>query len=54
MKRYLPPAIKEIIAPAEFVQDETLQDKIIDDHLTHDYAVILLICSILLIIVVLL
>jgi len=49
-----PPRIKEMIAPTAFLEDEELQWKIVDDKMTRDYAKLLLVCSVLLIIVVLL
>jgi hypothetical protein len=49
-----PPAIKEIIAPAEYLADEDFQWQMVDSKMTHDYASVLLICSLLMIMVVIL
>jgi len=49
-----PLPIKEIVTTTEFYQDEDLQEKIIDSKMTHDYVVLMFICSLLLIVVVLL
>jgi hypothetical protein len=53
-KLQFPPRVKEMIAPTAFVEDEELQWKIVDDKMMMDYAKLLLVCSIFLIIVVLL
>jgi hypothetical protein len=53
-QRNLPPAIKEIIAPTEFLDDEDFQWQMVDSKMTHDYASILLLCSLLMIVVVIL
>ncbi len=52
MKRYAPPKIVEIIAPAEFVDDEDMQWRIVEDRMMRDYASVLVICCLLLIVVV--
>lgn len=44
-----PPRIRGVIAPTEFVQDEDLQQRIVDSKMTRDYAVLLLVCSVFLI-----
>lgn len=49
-----PIGVKEVIAPTPFFEDEELQWRIVDDKMTKDYAKLLLVCSIFLIIVVLL
>jgi hypothetical protein len=54
MKQYYPPRIKEIIAPAGFVDDLELQQKIVDDKMTRDYVSLMFACSLLLIVAVLL
>ena len=52
-KMQLPPRIKAILPPLEFVQDEELQWKMVDDRMTRDYVSVLLVSTLLLIIVIL-
>lgn len=53
-KIQFPARIKEVITPTAFYEDEELQWRIVDNKMTSDYAKLLLVCSIFLIIVVLL
>lgn len=54
MKRHYPPRIMEVIAPAGFVEDLDLQERLVDDKMTRDYVSVMFISCLLLIIIVIL
>jgi hypothetical protein len=49
-----PPRVTEVMTPAPFLEDEDLQERVVNNKMLHDYTVVLLICTMLLIITVLL
>jgi len=49
-----PPRVAEVMTPAPFLEDEDLQERVVNNKMLHDYTVVLLICTMLLIITVLL
>lgn len=53
-KPLYPAKVTEIVQSTEFYQDEDLQERVVNNKMLHDYTVVLLICSLLLIITVLL
>jgi len=49
-----PPRVAEVMTPTPFLEDEDLQERVVNNKMLHDYTVVLLICTMLLIITVLL